>query len=41
VPQLWLDGRYVDGADQLSTLLEREVEPNPDRGQSSLSAKAA
>jgi glutaredoxin len=41
VPRLWLDGRYFSGADQLSTLLEREVEPNPDRGQSSLSAKAA
>ncbi|MBK17722.1 MAG: glutaredoxin [Rhodospirillaceae bacterium] len=41
VPQIWLDGRYVGGADQLSTLLEREIEPNPDRGQCSLSAKAA
>lgn len=41
VPQIWLDGRYVGGADQLSKLLEREVEPNPDRGQCSLSAKAA
>jgi glutaredoxin len=41
VPRLWLDGRYFSGTDQLSTLLEREVEPNPDRGQSSLSAKAA
>jgi glutaredoxin len=41
VPQIWLDGRYVGGADQLSTLLEREVEPNPDRGQCSLSAKTA
>lgn len=41
VPQIWLDGSYIGGADQLSTLLEREVEPNPDRGQCSLSAKAA
>jgi len=41
VPQIWLDGRYVGGADQLSKLLERNVEPNPDRGQCSLSAKAA
>jgi glutaredoxin len=41
VPQIWLDGQYVGGADQLSTLLKRVVEPNPDRGQCSLSAKAA
>ncbi|NKB20784.1 MAG: glutaredoxin [Alphaproteobacteria bacterium] len=41
VPQIWLDGCYVGGADQLSTLLERDIEPNPDRGQCSLSAKAA
>ncbi|MEM7024363.1 MAG: glutaredoxin [Pseudomonadota bacterium] len=37
VPQIWLDGAYVGGADQLSDLLKREVEPNPDRGQCSLS----
>ena len=41
VPQIWLDGRYVGGADQLSARLQRDVEPNPDRGQCSLSAKAA
>jgi len=41
VPQIWLEGRYVGGADQLSKLLEREVKPNPDRGQCSLSGKAA
>ena len=37
VPQIWLDGTYVGGADQLSELLHREIEPNPDRGQCSLS----
>ena len=37
VPQIWLDGNYVGGADQLSEILSREVEPNPDRGQCSLS----
>lgn len=37
VPQIWIDSRYVGGADQLSALLHREVEPNPDRGQCSLS----
>lgn len=37
VPQIWLNGEYVGGADQLSKLLECQVEPNPDRGQCSLS----
>ena len=37
VPQIWLDSKYVGGADQLSTILSRDVEPNPDRGQCSLS----
>ena len=37
VPQIWMDGSYVGGADQLSEILKREVEPNPDRGQCSLS----
>jgi hypothetical protein len=37
VPQIWLHGAYVGGADQLSALLKRQVEPNPDRGQCSLS----
>ncbi len=37
VPQIWLDGAYVGGADQLSGILHREIEPNPDRGQCSLS----
>lgn len=38
VPQIWLEGDYVGGADKLSELLHRHVEPNPDRGQCSLSA---
>jgi glutaredoxin len=38
VPQIWLDGAYVGGADDLSQRLHRQdIEPNPDRGQSSLS----
>ena len=37
VPQIWIDGHYVGGADQLSKILDCEVEPNPDRGQCSLS----
>lgn len=37
VPQIWIDDAYVGGADQLSTILEREVQANPDRGQCSLS----
>jgi glutaredoxin len=37
VPQIWLDGKYVGGADELSKLLECDVEPNYDRGQCSMS----
>ena len=38
VPQIWLDGSYVGGANELKQILELpEVEPNPDRGQCSLS----
>lgn len=38
VPQIWLDGDYVGGADELKRILELpEVVPNPDRGQCSLS----
>ncbi len=40
VPQIWLDGAYVGGADMLGELLDREVEPNPDRGRCSLSPGA-
>ena len=37
VPQIWMDGVYVGGADDLSNRLQRPVEPNPDRGRCSLS----
>ena len=37
VPQIWIDGDYVGGADALAEIVEREVEPNPDRGQCSIS----
>ncbi len=38
VPQIWIEGRYVGGADALKDVLGlAEVEPNPDRGQCSLS----
>ena len=37
VPQIWIDGDYVGGADQLAEIIKRDVEPNPDRGQCSLS----
>jgi len=38
VPQIWVDGKYVGGADQLQEIVKAPVEPNPDRGQSSLSS---
>ena len=38
VPQIWIDGKYVGGADQLSRIVAQPVEPNPDRGRCSLSA---
>ena len=41
VPQIWLDGRYIGGAGHLSALLNTRIEPNPDRGQCSLSPGAA
>jgi hypothetical protein len=37
VPQIWINGLYIGGASQLSELLGRDIEPNPDRGQCSLS----
>jgi glutaredoxin len=37
VPQIWIDGRYVGGADQLSEIVQEKVTPNPERGQCSLS----
>lgn len=41
VPQIWLDGSYVGGADRLSTIVAQDVEPNPDRGRCSLSKTSA
>ncbi len=41
VPQIWIDGSYVGGADELAEILHHEVEPNPDRGRCSLSATPA
>ena len=37
VPQIWIDGAYIGGADELETILNRTVDPNPERGQCSLS----
>lgn len=38
VPQIWIGDQYVGGADQLKQILKLpEVQPNPDRGQCSLS----
>ena len=36
VPQIWIDGEYVGGADPLERILNAPVEANPDRGQCSL-----
>jgi len=36
VPQIWIDGHYVGGADELSYLVHQAVTPNPDRGQCSM-----
>ena len=37
VPQIWLDGTYIGGADELSEALQMEIVANTDRGQCSLS----
>lgn len=37
VPQIWIDGRYVGGADQLGRIVHHLVEPNYERGRCSLS----
>jgi len=37
VPQIWIDGDYVGGADQLGEIVRQKVEPNTERGQCSLS----
>ena len=38
VPQIWVDGKYIGGADELSKIVDHKVEPSPDRGQCSISA---
>lgn len=37
VPQIWIDGNYVGGADELSRIVHEDVIPNYDRGQCSIS----
>ena len=37
VPQIWIDGKYVGGADELSSIVNQSVIPNYDRGQCSVS----
>lgn len=41
LPQIWLDGVYVGGADELAYCLDIDVEANPERGQSSISPTPA
>ncbi|MGF1607046.1 MAG: glutaredoxin family protein [Rhodothalassiaceae bacterium] len=42
VPQIWIDGDYVGGADDLGKRLGRtDIEPNPERGANSLQPQAA
>ncbi len=36
-PQIWMNGAYVGGADELGELLNTDVEPDPRRGQGSMS----
>ncbi len=38
VPQIWIDGNYVGGADDLAKIVDRAIKPNPERGRSSLSS---
>ncbi len=37
VPQIWIDGEYVGGADELEKIVAQQVQPNFDRGQCSVS----
>lgn len=41
VPQIWIDGKYVGGADELSKIVHQDVEPNTDRGRCSISPSNA
>lgn len=38
-PQIWLDGAYVGGADELAEKLGSPIDPDPRRGRGSLSAQ--
>ncbi|WP_108650510.1 glutaredoxin domain-containing protein [Dongshaea marina] len=40
VPQIWIEGLYVGGADELSDIVAQPVEANPERGQCSISKKS-
>lgn len=37
VTKIWIHSAYIGGADQLLEVIHAKVEPNPDRGQCSLS----
>ncbi|USG61919.1 hypothetical protein NBZ79_02890 [Sneathiella marina] len=39
VPQIWIEGAYIGGADQLGQKLGLDVEPNLDRGQNSMTSR--
>ena len=41
VPQIWIDGNYIGGSSELSEKLNTEIQPNPERGQCSLSEQTA
>ncbi len=41
VQQIWLDGHYIGGADELQQHIDEKVEPNLERGQCSLSPGGA
>jgi len=41
VPQIWVDGNYIGNADQLAAIIHEHVEPNPERGQCSISSSSA
>ena len=41
VPQIWCQGSYVGGADDLEKIVKTHVEPNSDRGSNSMSAAKA
>lgn len=40
VPQIWIDGEYIGGADKLARKLGFAVEANPERGQNSLAPRS-